>query len=96
MFMSTAILYDPSGDEGSGPIFLSNVSCNGSEAQLLDCPYEAPDRYCDHSLDAVTYCSLCRYHSIIKIYVWMGLLDLVHWNFFPAMANSPVHNSLVA
>ena len=46
--------------EGSGPIFLSNVSCNGSESRLLDCPYEAPNSSCDHSLDAGLYCSTCE------------------------------------
>ena len=49
--------------EGSGPILLSNVSCNTSESQLLDCPYEAPDRYCNHSLDAKIYCVTCKYVS---------------------------------
>ena len=47
--------------EVSGPILLSNVSCNGSEFRLLDCLYEAPDRYCNHSLDAVIFCQTCKY-----------------------------------
>ena len=67
--MSTAFyhMYNPSDGEGSGPIFLSNVSCNGSESQLLDCPYETPERHCNHSLDAGLYCTTCEYHNIIYL-----------------------------
>ena len=59
--------------EGSGPIILllSNVSCNGSESQLLDCPYETTNRYCNHSLDAELYCTTCEYASDkYKCYYW--------------------------
>ena len=66
MFVSIGYQYDTAMyGEGSGPILLSNVSCNGSESQLLDCPYEAPDSNCDHSLDAGIYCSTCE--SILSL-----------------------------
>ena len=47
--------------EGSGPILVSNVLCNGSEPQLLDCPHEAPDSHCSHSPHARTHCTPCEY-----------------------------------
>ena len=58
---------------GSGPIFLSNVSCNGSESRLLDCPYETPDSSCNHSLDAVTFCQTCKYNILVSTNVNTGV-----------------------
>ena len=43
---------------GSGPIFLDQLRCSGSEQSLLDCP-PFPDvglHSCDHSMDAGVKC----------------------------------------
>ena len=43
--------------EGTGPIFLDEVACSGSEARLADCGRnEIADSNCDHSEDAGVVC----------------------------------------
>ena len=43
---------------GSGPIFLDQLQCSGSEQSLLDCPTitELGLHRCDHSMDAGVKC----------------------------------------
>lgn len=41
--------------QGTGPIFLSNLGCNGSEARLEDCAWVA-GRTCSHREDAGVRC----------------------------------------
>lgn len=42
---------------GSGPIFLHDVMCTGSEFRLLDCPNEGLERSsCSHYNDAGVRC----------------------------------------
>ena len=40
--------------EGSGSIFLDEVSCTGSEERLVDCPSD--DHDCEHFEDAGVQC----------------------------------------
>ena len=43
--------------QSSGPIFLDNVRCVGSEPSLSDCPVEAsPRTFCTHFQDAAVRC----------------------------------------
>ena len=47
--------------QGTGPIFLNNLHCNGKESFLLDCQYNQEYeignvRYCSHSQDAGVRC----------------------------------------
>ena len=43
--------------EGSGPIWLANVSCFGRESSLLSCDYNEPQKHnCSHSEDASVRC----------------------------------------
>ena len=46
--------------EGSGPIFMDNVACSGSESRLLDCSY---DNITDdtHLEDAGVQCQLRKF-----------------------------------
>ena len=42
---------------GSGPIFLSNLSCSGNESHIMACPkYSSADHNCTHSEDAGVIC----------------------------------------
>ena len=42
--------------QGTGPIYLDNVSCSGSESRLIDCNYDPDTRDCGHSEDAGVVC----------------------------------------
>ena len=45
--------------EGSGPIFLHNVACTGSETDLFECDHdEIGEHLCRHSHDAGVMCAL--------------------------------------
>ena len=46
---------------GSGPIYLDNVACTGSELVLSDCPYDSHTADCTHHEDAGVRCN-CKYH----------------------------------
>ena len=45
---------------GSGPIHLDDVACTGSEAVLINCPYDSITTDCSHFEDAGVRCSLIR------------------------------------
>ena len=47
-------------NEGSGPIFLSGVTCNGDEDEITDCPSDPEFHYenCTHSFDVTLLCSV--------------------------------------
>ena len=44
--------------DGSGPIFLDQLDCSGSEESLLDCPSGRPVglHQCDHTMDVGIRC----------------------------------------
>ena len=42
--------------QGSGPILMDNVVCNGSEATLESCPFEKHTGDCNHAEDAGVRC----------------------------------------
>ena len=45
--------------EGTGPIWLDDVSCTGSESELLECPHNGIGNHnCDHFEDASVRCSI--------------------------------------
>ena len=47
--------------EGSGPILLSNVVCNGDETRIVDCPNQRLAQHsCFHSEDASVICQRKR------------------------------------
>ena len=62
--------------EGSGPIWLDEVSCTGLESELLECPHNRIGNHnCYHSEDASVRCSVS---GKINIYlIWIVVLILL-------------------
>ena len=63
---------------GSGPIFLDQVNCIGSEANILQCDMSSPigAHMCDHTQDAGIRCEGRNYINIICV-----ILKLYQGNF---------------
>ena len=56
-FNGTQVLPISEFSQGSGPIFLDDVACNGDEEQLSECGGTAPGLYtCTHNQDAAIRC----------------------------------------
>ena len=49
-------MFDGQLEPGTGPIFLDQVNCDGSESQLLDCIITMAPHTCDHSEDVFISC----------------------------------------
>ena len=46
---------------GTGPIFLDNVGCTGTESSLLSCSHRGVSiHYCGHHEDAGVVCPSCK------------------------------------
>ena len=46
---------------GTGPIFLSDVNCTGTESSLLSCSRRGNTlSYCSHNHDAGVVCPICK------------------------------------
>ena len=43
--------------QGTGPIFIDNSACSGSESRLFDCNYDSQTADCTHAEDASLRCS---------------------------------------
>ena len=41
---------------GTGPIFVDNANCVGSEQRLVDCPYDRHTLDCNHNEDIGIWC----------------------------------------
>ena len=51
---------------GTGPIWLDDVSCTGSESELLECPHNGIGNHnCGHYEDASVRCSISGKINII-------------------------------
>ena len=47
--------------QGTGPLFLCNVRCTGTESSLLRCSHQVVGiTPCSHSNDAGVVCSICK------------------------------------
>ena len=56
--------------QGTGPIFFDNVTCSGSEAQLINCSYVMPISNKNHCEDAGIQCVPGWFDSI-QIYSFL-------------------------
>ena len=55
--------------EGSGPVFLSNLRCTGSEQTLLKCPNQFfVGSYCSHTRDVGLRCERKLVNSYLMSY----------------------------
>ena len=58
---ATALAHSGFG-QGTGPIFLDNVQCAGTEDRLVDCPYDQNAVNCSNFTDASVHCQItCKY-----------------------------------
>ena len=46
--------------QGTGPIFMDFVTCDGSELRLIDCRYSSADSSDTHAEDVGVRCELCQ------------------------------------
>ena len=46
--------------EGTGPVFLADLNCSGSESNLLNCFHTSPPIAYSNSQDAGVQCSPCE------------------------------------
>ena len=69
-FNGTELLPISDFTQGSGPIFLDELACDGDERSVLDCGKSAPGLYtCTHSQDAGVRCiGQCYHMCITKLY----------------------------
>ena len=56
--------------QGTGPILLDQVRCNGNESSIFNCPQNPIGQHdCDHYEDAGVTCSASKYLLTIVYYV---------------------------
>lgn len=60
--------------QGSGPIYLDDVTCSGTEARLIDCSYDRSTSDCSHSRDAGVTCGTeCMNTHYVQCSIELGL-----------------------
>ena len=55
--------------EGTGPIFMTDLECSGSESNLFNCSHTSPSTAYSHSEDAGVRCSPCEFFSPICLFL---------------------------
>ena len=58
---------------GTGPIFVDDVSCEGNETKLDDCPHDdgGSKRNCYHLQDAGVVCPEGVVHMLCNVYMFL-------------------------
>ena len=77
-----AFVVDQAGfGQGTGPILLRRVRCNGTESSLLSCWHGAG--FCSHSSDAGVICPPCKLNPLLSCcHSWMGVLAVVYISIY--------------
>ena len=57
-FTGVVVYYRAHFGQGTGPILMDSVSCNGLESKLLDCSYDSITTEDTHAEDAGVHCPL--------------------------------------
>lgn len=65
--------------KGSGPIFLKDVDCKGSESSIMHCDHDGwkshdVNESCDHSMDVGVLCSPSKQSKVTNLFVCKDLL----------------------
>ena len=79
IFYSSAYTYYNSAyfGQGTGPIWLDDLSCSGSELTLLQCSHNGLGNHnCGHGEDASVRCSESKTGSLIKLKIFSDLFDI--------------------
>ena len=53
--------------QGSGPIYMDDVACSGTESRLIDCVYDRNTTEDTHTKDAGVHCQLLFSTFALKI-----------------------------
>ena len=67
LFTGSAAYREPRFGPGSGPIFLDELHCSGTEQSLLECNKFTPVgiHMCDHSQDISVHCEGTNYGNVV-------------------------------
>jgi len=49
---------------GTGPIYLDNIACVGSELMLTNCTHDTHTADCGHNEDASVHCNIRKLHCL--------------------------------
>ena len=64
--------------DGTGPIMLSRVSCNGNESSILECDYNGPSFADAHYKDVGAKCFRTPSKKLLLLHVHVGIYKQVH------------------
>lgn len=69
--------------EGEGPIYISQVRCDGTEDNFLQCAYSNSTSLCTHSLDAGIRCAGMQ----LMFYSTMHIISLDNKTYWGGRGN---------
>ncbi|KAK2892895.1 hypothetical protein Q8A67_012883 [Cirrhinus molitorella] len=76
--------------QGSGPIWMDQVKCTGSESRLKNCGSRGWGTYgCDHSKDAGVICADNKYSRLVNgSHLCSGRLEVIHVNTWVSVCDA--------